>query len=94
MLIQCNRGVPTAVRKLFLCLCAKGCTVFVVQNARVGFLCCFGFFLFLFDWLVFVVATKEICRGIDDQIKNLLKVPDVWNLQLKGFTDTLHRQLE
>lgn len=54
----------------------------------------FWFCLFLFDWLVFVLATKEICRGIDDQIKNLLKVPDVWNLQLKGFTDTLHCQLE
>lgn len=81
-------------QKIILMFMCKGLYSVCCVECKGWFFMLFWFCLFLFDWLVFVLATKEICRGIDDQIKNLLKVPDVWNLQLKGFTDTLHCQLE
>lgn len=67
----------------------------LLQSARVGvFFTLFWFALFVFGWLVFVVATQEICRGIEEQIKKILKVPDLCVLQLKGFNEILCHQLE
>lgn len=34
VLIQYNPGVPTAARKLSLCLCAKGCTMLVAAKCK------------------------------------------------------------